>query len=74
MRSNVNREPVRQTAQSASDIILRSPWCHIIVLNIHAPAEDKTDDAKNSFNVELGHVFEKVPKYHMKILLDFNTK
>jgi hypothetical protein len=25
-------------------IILRGRWCHIIVLNIHAPTEDKTDD------------------------------
>jgi exonuclease III len=29
--------------------ILRGRWCHIIVLNIHAPTEDKTDDAKDSF-------------------------
>jgi hypothetical protein len=26
-----------------SYIILRGHWCHIIVLNIHAQAEDKTD-------------------------------
>jgi hypothetical protein len=24
-------------------IILRGRWCHIIVLNVHAPTEDKTD-------------------------------
>jgi hypothetical protein len=33
--------------ESASDkmsyIIQRGRWCHIIVLNVHAPAEDKTD-------------------------------
>jgi hypothetical protein len=22
-------------------------WCHIIVLNVHAPTEDKTDDVKD---------------------------
>jgi hypothetical protein len=32
-----------------SYIILRGRWCHIIVLNIHAPTDDKTDDVKDSF-------------------------
>jgi hypothetical protein len=31
-----------------SDIILRGRWCHIIVLNVHAPTEDKTDEVKDS--------------------------
>jgi hypothetical protein len=58
-----------------SYIILRSRWCHIIVLNIHAQTEDKIDDAKDSFYKELERVFDKFPKYHMKILLgDFNAK
>jgi hypothetical protein len=29
-----------------SYVILRSRWCHIIVLNVHAQTEDKTDDVK----------------------------
>jgi hypothetical protein len=49
-------------------------WCHIIVLNVHAPTEDKTDDVKGSFYEELERVFDKFPKYHTKILLDFNAK
>jgi hypothetical protein len=58
-----------------SYIILRGRWCHIIVLNVHAPTEDKTDDVKDSFYEELERVFDKFPKYHMKILLgDFNAK
>jgi hypothetical protein len=58
-----------------SYIILRGCWCHIIVLNVHAPTEDKTDDVKDSFHEELECVFDKFPKYHMKILLgDFNAK
>jgi hypothetical protein len=58
-----------------SYIILRGRWCHIIVLNVHAPTEDKTDDVKDSFYKELEHVFDKFHKYHMKILLgDFNAK
>jgi hypothetical protein len=32
-----------------SYIILRGSWCHIIVLNVHAPIEDKIDDVKDSF-------------------------
>jgi exonuclease III len=58
-----------------SYIILRGRWCHIIVLNVHAPTEDKTDDVKDSFYGELKRVFEKFLKYHTKILLgDFNAK
>jgi hypothetical protein len=30
-----------------SYIILRGHWCNIIVLNVHAPTEDKTDDIKS---------------------------
>jgi exonuclease III len=56
-------------------IILRGRWCHTVVLNIHAPTEDKIDDVKDSFYEELQRVFDKFPKYHMKILLgDFNAK
>jgi hypothetical protein len=58
-----------------SYIILRGRWCHIIVLNVHAPTEDTTDDVKDSFYEKLKLVFDKFPKYHMKILLgDFNVK
>jgi hypothetical protein len=58
-----------------SYIILRGIWCHIIVLNIHAPTEDKTDDVKDSFYEELERVFDKFPKYYIRILLgDLNTK
>jgi hypothetical protein len=58
-----------------SSIILRGRWCHIIVLNVHAPTEDKTDDVKDSFYEELEHVCDKFPKYHIEALLgDFSTK
>jgi hypothetical protein len=32
-----------------SYVILRSRWCEIFVLNVHAPTEDKCDDTKDSF-------------------------
>jgi hydroxypyruvate isomerase len=58
-----------------SYILLRGRWIHIIVLSVHAPKDDKTDDVKDSFYEELEHIFDKFPKYHMKILLeDFNAK
>jgi hypothetical protein len=39
-----------------SHIILRGRWCHIIILKVHAPTEDKTDDVKDSFYEKLEHV------------------
>jgi hypothetical protein len=57
-----------------SYIILRGGWFHIIVLTVHAPTEDKPDDVKDSFYEELERIFDKFPKYHMKILLgDFSA-
>jgi len=32
-----------------SYIVLRGRWCNIIVLNVHAPSEEKSDDSKYSF-------------------------
>jgi hypothetical protein len=46
-----------------SYIILRDRWLHIIVLNVYAPTEDKTDDVKDSFYEELESIFDKFPKY-----------
>jgi exonuclease III len=58
-----------------SYIILRGRWCHTIVINVHAPTEEKTYDVKDSFYEELERVFDTFPKCHTKILLgDFNAK
>jgi hypothetical protein len=35
---------------------------------MHAPTEDKGDVTKDSFYNELEHVFDHLPKYHIKIL------
>jgi hypothetical protein len=65
---------VKLVSDRISYIILRGHWCHIIVLNVHAPTEDKTNDMKDSFHEKLERVFDKFLKYHMKILLgDFNA-
>ena len=56
-------------------IVLRGRWCNIIVLNVHASSEEKSDDSKDSFYEELEYVFYHFPKYHMKTLLaDFSAK
>jgi hypothetical protein len=55
-------------------ICFSSCWCYNIVLDVHAPTEDKIDDVRNNFYEELEHLFHKYPKCHMKILLDFNAK
>jgi hypothetical protein len=58
-----------------SYVILRGRWCSIIVLNVHAPCEDKGVDVKDSFYEEVGRDFYQFPRYDMKNLLDdFNAK
>jgi hypothetical protein len=58
-----------------SYIILRGRCFHIIFLNVHAPTGDKIDYVKDSVYEKLERIFDKFPKYHMKILLgDFNAK
>jgi hypothetical protein len=54
-----------------SYIILKGCWCDIIVVNVHVPTEDKIGDVKDRFYEELEYVFDKFPKYHMKILLGY---
>jgi len=58
-----------------SYIVLRGRWYNI-VLKVHAPNEEKSDDSKDSSCEELEQVFfYHFPKYHMKILFrDFNAK
>jgi hypothetical protein len=58
-----------------SYVVLRGRCCNSIVLNAHAPTEEKNDDSKDSFYEELEQVFDHFRKYYMKILLgDFNAK
>jgi hypothetical protein len=40
-----------------SYVILTRRWCHIIVLKVQAPTEDKIDDVKDSFYDEMERVF-----------------
>jgi len=45
-----------------SYIVLRGRWRNIIVVNVHAPSEEKSDESKHSFYEELEHVFDHFPK------------
>ena len=54
-----------------SYIVLRGHWFNIIVLNAHAPSEEKSDDSKESFYEELEQVFDHFPKYHTKKYITF---
>ena len=36
-----------------SYVILRGRWCNIIILNVHAPNEEKSDDSKDGLYEEL---------------------
>jgi len=33
--------------------VLRCRWCNIIVMNVHAPSEEKSNYSKDSFHDEL---------------------
>jgi hypothetical protein len=66
---------VQFVSNRMSYIILRGRWCHIIVLNVHAPTKDTTDDVKDILYESLRRVFNKFPKCHMTILLrDLSAK
>ena len=49
---------VEFVSDMVSYLVLRGCWCNIIVLNVHAPSEDKYDDPKDSFYEELEQVFD----------------
>ena len=40
---------VEFVSNRVSYIVQRGRWCNIIVVNVHAPSEEKSDDSGNSF-------------------------
>ena len=48
---------VEFVSDRVSYMVMRGRWCNIIVLNLHAPSEEKSDDSKDSFYEELEQVF-----------------
>jgi len=62
--SAVNR--VEFVSDRLSYIVLRGRWRNIIVVNVHAPSEEQSEESKDE---QLQQVLDHFPKYHMKILL-----
>ena len=60
---------VEFVSERLSYIVLRGRWHNIIVVNVHAPSGEKSDESKDSFYEELEQVFDHLPKYHMKMTL-----
>ena len=46
-----------------SYIVLNGHWLHIIVVNVHTPSEEKSEEVKDSFYEEIEKVFDHFPKY-----------
>jgi len=44
---------VEFVSDRASYIVLRGRWRNIILVNVHAPSEETSDDSKDSFYEEL---------------------
>jgi len=73
MLSSVKR--VEFVSDRLSYIVLRGCWRNIVVVNVHAPSEERSDESNDSFYEELEQVFDHFQKDHMKMLLgDFNAK
>jgi len=66
---------VEFVSDRVSYIVLRECCRNIIVLNVHAPNEEKSNDSDSSYEELVQVFFYHFSKYHMKILLgDFNAK
>jgi len=48
---------VEFVSDRVSYIVLRGRWCNVIVLNVYATSEEKSDDSKHRFYEELDQVF-----------------
>jgi hypothetical protein len=52
MRSAVNRQIL---------LVMGRSWCDVVLI-VHIPIEDKSDDTRDSFYKELDCVFDQYPK------------
>ena len=71
--SAVKREDF--VSDRVSYTVVRGRWCNVVVWNVHAPSDNRSDDSKDSLYAELVQVSDHSSKHNMKILLgDFNAK
>jgi hypothetical protein len=61
---------VKFVSARMSYIILRGRWCSIIVLNMHAPIEEESDD-KDSFYEEMKQVLHLFPMKNMLYMYSY---
>jgi len=61
---------VQFVSDRVSYIVLSGHWCNIIVLNVHASSEEKSDDSKIAFTMNLSMFFLSFPKCHIQIHLE----
>ena len=75
MLRKFNNIPKNVFEESVSVCVLRGRLCNTIVLNVHAPSEEKSNDSEDSVYEELEEVFDYFPTDHMKMLLgNLNAK
>ena len=55
-----------------SHIVLRVRWCNIIVLNVHAPSEEKSDDLNGGFFLGIRADFDVLLTVHFSIIFVIN--
>ena len=48
---------VQFVSSRVSYIVLRGGWCNIVVMNVHGPSEEESDDSTENFYEELEQVF-----------------
>jgi len=56
---------VEFVSDRVSYLVPRGHWFNIIVLNVHALSEEKSDDSKYSFYDEIEQAFYHFPNFHM---------
>jgi hypothetical protein len=56
---------VEFVGDTVSYIVLRGRWCDIIVLNSHAPTDDKCGNSKDSFREELVNFNAQMERYYI---------
>ena len=52
---------VEFVSDRVSYIVMRGRWCNIIVVNVHEPSEEKSDESKDNFYEELEQFFLSFP-------------
>ncbi|PSN38555.1 hypothetical protein C0J52_14819 [Blattella germanica] len=66
---------IKFVSDRISYIILKGKRHDFIIVNVYGPTEASDDTIKDEFYEELESVFDRLSRYHMKIVLgDFNAK